>query len=107
MSVAFDGIGSLAVTFRCSGQVEAGTPVVLSDNETVAAATAGKAPAGVALHQQGYVKLPYTGTAPALGQQVLVADGSKGVKTAGSGETGRTCLVVRVDTEAGTVGLFL
>ena len=36
MSVAFDGMDNLVVTFRCSGTVEAGSPVILSANDTVA-----------------------------------------------------------------------
>ena len=35
MSVAFDGMDNLVVTFRCSGTVEAGSPVILSANDTV------------------------------------------------------------------------
>ena len=72
MSVAFDGMDNLVVTFRCSGTVEAGSPVILSASDTVADGGTGKAPIGVLLQKRGnyaavqirgYVTLPYTGTA--------------------------------------------
>ena len=53
----------------------------------------------------GYVELPYTGTAPAVGYALLAADGKGGVRTAASG--GRSCLVVHVDTAEKKIGLFL
>ena len=52
----------------------------------------------------GYVELHYTGAAPTVGYAALAADGSGGVKVL---EDGREYLVVSVDTEAQTVGLFL
>ena len=56
----------------------------------------------VALH--GYVQLPYSGDAPALGWSGLCADGSGGVK---ADDTGKSYLVIHVDTADGTVGFFL
>ena len=106
MSVAFDGMDNLVVTFRCSGTVEAGSP----DGGT------GKVPIGVLLQKRGnyaavqirgYVTLPYTGTAPALGWQELVTNGSQGLRTVTTGEAGKACLVVRVDAATSTLGLFL
>ena len=102
MSVAFDGMDNLVVTFRCSGTVEAGSPVILSANDTVAdgggqsahrraAAEAGELRGGT---DPGYVTLPYTGTAPALGWQELVTNGSQGLRTVTTGEAGKACLVV-------------
>ena len=116
MSVAFDGMDNLVVTFRCSGTVEAGSPVILSANDTVADGGTGKAPIGVLLQKRGnyaavqirgYVTLPYTGTAPALGWQELMTNGSQGLRTVTTGEAGKACLVVRVDEETSTLGLFL
>ena len=60
-----------------------------------------------AVQLRGYVQAAYTGTAPALGFASLVADGSGGLRVAGTGETGRNCLVVSVDTTGKTMGLFL
>ena len=115
MSVAFDGMDNLVVTFRCSGTVEAGSPVILSANDTVADGGTGKVPIGVLLQKRGnyaavqirgYVTLPYTGTsAPAAGWGKLAADAAGGVAVAATG--GREYLIVNVDTAAKTVGLFL
>ena len=50
----------------------------------------------------------YSGnTVPTAGWISLTADGSGGVKVPGSGEKGRECLVVQVDSQEKTVGLFL
>ena len=85
MSISFKGIGDQYVTFSAAGTAELrfGT-------------------AGVTMG--GYVELHYTGAAPTVGYTALAADGSGGVKVL---EGGREYLVVSVDTEAQTVGLFL
>ena len=52
--------------------------------------------------------MTYSGSAaPALGWNSLVADGSGGLRLAASGETGRDCLVVSLNTAEKTMGLFL
>ena len=79
MAICFDAIGEKYVTFLASEGTEQGTG--------------------------GYVELPYTGTAPAVGYALLAADGKGGVRTAASG--GRSCLVVHVDTAEKKIGLFL
>ena len=53
----------------------------------------------------GFVELPYSGEAPAVGYQTLAADGAGGVKTVTAG--GRSLLVVMVDSANETVGVFL
>ena len=112
MSVAFYGTQEVVLSFE-AGTVTAGYPVVISENNKVADAESGKAPAGIALHVRkdiaavqvkGYAELPYIGTAPALGWANVAADGSGGVKTDAGG---LSCLVVNVDTAAKTVGLYL
>lgn len=90
MSVAFNGIDSLVVTFRAEDTAAAGVPAAMSGNDTVGKAAAGAAPVGIV-----------------LGFASLVADGSGGLRAAGTGETGRNCLVVSVDTTGKTMGLFL
>lgn len=107
MSVAFEGINRLVVTFL-AGDVTAGKPVVMGGEGSVKNASSGQMPVGVALHARdghaavqlkGFVTVQYSGTtAPALGWTALVAD---------SGESGRMCLVVTRDSEKKTVGLFL
>ena len=107
MSVAFEGIDRLVVTFL-AGDVTVGKPVVMGGEGSVKNASSGQMPVGVALHARdghaavqlkGFVTVQYSGsTAPALGWTALVAD---------SGESGRMCLVVTRDSEKKTVGLFL
>jgi len=53
----------------------------------------------------GYITLPYTGVIRAPGFHFLCANGEGGVKVAELG--GREYLVVEVDEQAGTIGLFL
>ena len=58
----------------------------------------------VTVQYRGFVTLPYTGTAPAVGYANLAANGSGGVKTASGG---RSLLVVSVDPTAATVCVLL
>ena len=58
--------------------------------------------AGVRMH--GFVTAAYTGTAPAVGRAILVANGTGGVKTADSGEK---YIVVDKDTAAKTVTFLM
>ncbi len=103
MKVAFEGIGRQSATFAAS-DVAAGQVCKMKENGAVTACADGdvfigvveglrKGHAGVQLH--GFAQLSYTGTAPGLGYVALAADGSGGVKTA---DTGRSVLVVQVDT---------
>lgn len=116
MSVAFNGIENLVVTFQ-AGTVVVGNPATMSANNTVRNASGGIAPVGIvrnkrndhaAVQVKGYAELKYSGsTAPGLGWNSLVADGSGGLRLAATGETGRNCLVVSLDTVNKTMGLFL
>ena len=121
MSVAFEGIDRLVVTFL-AGDVTAGKPVVMGGEGSVKNASSGQMPVGVALHARdghaavqlkGFVTVQYSGTsAPALGWTALVADSAgcvsiPGLRAAGSRESGRMCLVVARDSEKKTVDLFL
>ena len=104
MNVSFEGIGHLIATFAAENGQE-GQVCKLSDNGTVAACQAEEVfcgvmqsirgdYAGVQLH--GFAKVSYSGSAPAVGYNKLVADGNGGVKTG----NGKEYLVVSVDTEA-------
>ena len=116
MSTAFNGIDNQVVTFQ-TGAAEAGKPVAMEANNTVKTAPGGAAPVGILLNKRrdhgavqirGYVQVAYGGSsAPALGWNSLVADGSGGLRLAASGETGRPCLVVNLNTADKTMGLFL
>lgn len=101
MKVCFEDIGHMSATFGADGG-ESGMVCKISGDGKVAPCAAGevfcgvmeavrKGFAGVQLH--GFVTLPYTGTAPGLGYQALVANGEGGIKTGGS----REYLVVSVD----------
>ena len=117
MSISFNGIGQKLVTFKSSGTVNAGEPVKLSANGTVAACTAGDAFAGIATCKasdgyigviiEGFVTLKYSGnTAPSVGWQCLCGDGSGGVAV-DADEAGCDCLCVDVDTTGKTVTFMI
>ena len=112
MNVSFNGIGDALVTFLTSNATR-GSVVKVSAAGTVALCSAGDAFDGVAVFVDGgyagvrlggFVTVKYSGTAPAVGRAILVADGSAGVKTA---ESGGTYLVVDRDTTAKTVTIKL
>ncbi len=99
------------------GQDE-GKPVKVSANGTVALASGEERFFGVVLsvsedHQvavvqtHGFVTVPYTGAAPALGYTELVADGTGGVKVPTTAGTGIPYWVVAVDTANQTVTFLL
>ncbi len=116
MNVAFDGMENLVVTFQAE-TVTAGKFAAMHSNRTVQDAADGTAPVGLTLHRRGshaavqtrgYVQCSYSGgTAPELGWNQLVADGTGGLRPAAESETGRACLVVQVDSESKRMGLFL
>lgn len=113
MRVGFSGTAEVVLSFEAGGGLTPGYPVSLCGNDTVTNATEGALPIGVCLHERceiasvqvkGFLELPYSGTAPQVGYNSLVADGAGGVKTAAGG---LSCLVVHVDTDAKTLGLYL
>ncbi len=112
MSVSFYGTQETVLSFEADG-VTGGMPVVISANYTVSNAAENGLLAGVALHTRGehasvqvkgYVELPYSGTAPALGWANLAADGLGGVKAYAEG---RPHLVISLDTVNKIAGLYL
>ena len=113
MTVSFNGFNENAVTFLRDGEIEAGAPVTVTANGTVSPAEDGDILCGVAaaadgdcvtVQLTGYVKLAYTGDAPAVGYTALSCDGEGGVAC---DEDGKSYLVIDVDTVAGTVGFIL
>ena len=113
MAISFDAIGERYVTFFAGQTAEDGKLCKMTANGTVGNCAANDDFCGVitqvrggtaSVLMNGYVELPYTGSAPSLGYSVLVAGASDSVKSA---ESGKTYLVVNVDTTAKTVGLFL
>ena len=102
MKVCFEDIGHMSATFAVESG-EGGQPVRICENGTVKACGDGEVFCGVmeslrggygGVQLHGFVTLPYSGTAPALGYGSLTADGNGGVKAASGG---RNCLVVSVD----------
>lgn len=118
MSISYQGIGQWCATFACSSMTEGKVVKIGSSNETVAACSAGDNFCGVvtsvahdgsacSVQLGGFVTVGYSGTAPGLGFSSLVANAAGGVAAAGEGQTGRSYLVVSVDTAAKTVTIKL
>ena len=112
--ISFKGFDQKILTFKVASAIDAGTPVKISANSTVAKAGANVAFVGIVSSSSddaagvimgGYVELPYSGdSAPALGTVTVAADGNGGITAA---STGRTVTVLTVDTTAKTVGIIL
>jgi len=114
MKVGFSGTAEVVLSFEAEdAAVTPGYPVSLCGNDQVADAPAGAIPIGIGLQERcgiaavqmkGFAEVPYSGAAPQLGWNSLLADGAGGLK---AGSDGLPCLVVHVDTEANTLGLYL
>lgn len=113
MNVSFRGIHETIATFKAGTGVDAGVPVKVSAEGTVAACSANDEFAGVvtsvregycAVQLSGYAEMSYSGTAPSYGKALLVADGSGKVKTAASG---RAVTVVHLNTTTGVCGFLM
>ena len=112
-SISMQGIGASCLSAKKGTAAHAGYPCHFSASDTVADSANGAVFSGViagvrgelvTVQYRGFVTLPYTGTAPAVGYAALVANGSGGVKTASGG---RNLLVTSVDTAASTVCVLL
>ena len=106
--VGFDGIGSMVITVK-DGGVALGQPCKCSGGRAMAKAAGGEAFQGLCLWQRdgiagvqvdGFVTLPYTGSAPTVGFCILAANGSGGVQTSASGISR---MIVDVDSVQKTV----
>ena len=105
--VSFEGIGEVIATFYAGDGVTAGQVVKLSGDSKVAACTAGERFCGLsvsvktgcaAVQVGGFAEVHCTDSTVAVGLATLTADGSGGVKKAGSGDAGAEYLVVSKDT---------
>ncbi|MVB11106.1 hypothetical protein CAFE_18080 [Caprobacter fermentans] len=114
MNVSLNGFRESMVTFEAEQGVAAGAPVKLTANGTVGPCADGEVFCGVAENERcgfaavrlgGYVRLPYDGTAPAVGYQTLCAAANGKIKTAETG--GRSLLVTDVDEAANLCGVIL
>ena len=106
--VGFDGIGSMVITVKDGGVVP-GQPCKCSGGKAMEKAAAGEAFQGVCLWQRndiagvqvdGFLTMPYTGTAPTVGFDILAADGNGGVQKSASG---KSRMIVDVDSVLKTV----
>lgn len=109
----YNGMGEQYVTFAATDAITVGQVCKISANDTVDACDDGDRILGIVAEKRdgtagvvigGYVELPYSGTLSGAGFVKLAADGSGGVKAATGGHE---YLVIRVDSAASTVGLFL
>ena len=109
--ICLQGYNSRYITMQADGKMEPGDLVVMSGNNTVKKAAAGKF-VGVAhavrgdyvlVQTGGFAVLPYSGTAPTVGFATLAADSNADATTSASGREG---LVTEVDATAKTVGVL-
>ena len=111
MNVSFNGFGENVLTFETQGTITAQAPVMVTDKRK---GQRGKRRVLRNLHHvrngyaavqlKGYVRVPYSGTAPTVGFVKLKASDGKAVVDASNG---REYLVIDVDTTAGTAGIIL
>ena len=111
MNENFTGFNEQVATFTCESALTKGSPVTAGLNGSVISAAADAGFVGVvksvrggyaAVQLHGYMTVPYSGTLN-LGVAQLAANGSGGVKTG----TGRTALVLDIDTAAHVAGIDL
>lgn len=113
MSISFNGIGRQMLTFYATG-VTASSPVKMVSSQTVSNCAVSNDFIGVAINcrgefagvqTEGYVEMPYTGTAPVLGFTGLTANGSGGVKA--DTAAAKKYKVITVDTAKKLVGFII
>ena len=115
MKVSFEEIGQVLVTCQAGDGVAVGGVVKMNGNGTVAPCAAGERFCGVAVgleedgcaavQVKGFVTVPCADSTVAPGWAALTADGTQGVKTAGSGDKGGEVLVVSVENGSAVVCL--
>jgi hypothetical protein len=115
MSVSFQGMDQLVVTFQAASGVTKGNFVTVSANGTVSTASSGDAPVGLALNVRGghaavqlkgYLEAEYNGTLN-LGWQDISTHSAGKIKAAGENDAARRCLVLSTDTTAKIACLLL
>ena len=114
MSIFLNGIDAKYITMEAGNKLTPGKVCYTTKNCTADDAPEDESFLGVTkairgdlatVQIAGYVTLPYTGKMYAPGFQHICADAKGGVKLAELG--GREHLIVEIDEQAGTVGLFL
>ena len=109
MSISYEGIGAWCATFAAGTGAEEGKVVKVSANGTVSKCAANDGFCGVvaAMGRDGKACSVQLGgeTAPAVGWNLLAADGNGGVSVVTSG--GHSYLAVEVDTTGKTMTIML
>lgn len=113
MNISLLGLGETTATFEAEAGVTAGMPVKMTGDGRVGPCALKDKFCGVAVSTRGgyaavqvagYARVPYSGTAPAVGYQTLNGAGDGTVQAEA---TGRSLLVTDVDTAAKTCGILL
>ena len=119
MSISLQGFQEAYVTLLAPDQSPPtpGTVITMKEGMVVATPEDAGLFAGVLTHLdedgcalvqlKGYVKVPYTGTAPAYGYTPLCSDATGKVKTPAAQAAGRYVLVCDLDTENQMAGIIL
>ena len=113
MKISLNGCGENVATFEAESGVTAGIPVKMTGNGIVGVCADKDHFCGIAISVRGgfaavqlggYVQVPYSGLAPAVGYQTIsgTADGKVQAEAAG-----RSILVTDVDTTAQLCGIIL
>jgi len=116
MNVSFEGAHETIVTMTtASASINPQNPVKLNGDGNVTNAALNDVAIGIALQKPaggivpvqigGYIRVRYSGTAPGVGFQSLVADGMGSMASAATG--GRTYLVLDVDTANKWIGIMI
>ncbi len=109
MKVSFNGFNEKALTFMCEEKIEKLYPVTITDNSTVSKCGDGDSFIGICLESDnenavvqmsGHVKMTYSGAAPALGKNALVATADGTVK---ENAGGTPCTVISVNSTESTI----
>lgn len=115
MSISLNGYNNNVVTFEANENLTPGL-VVMDSSLIVKNAVADDDFIGYAISKngyitnvqtEGYIELPYTGSAMNLGYRALVASGAGTVANKESATVGKKRLVVKVDTQNKIVGFIL
>ena len=113
MAVSYESIGQKCVTMTFTGNLAAGDPCTINTSGAAKPSVTGERICGVvagtrggfaSVIVEGFVTLPYTGTAPACGYTKLSAAGGGKVQ---KDTSGTEYAVFAVDTAAGTVTFLL
>lgn len=115
MGISFNGYNAKIVTFYAGEACEVGKAVTINeDGEAVCAGNNNRfigictslrnGIAGVQV--EGYVELPYSGTAPKHGVNRLICD-ANGCLTASIDDIAQYYKILKVDTDSKTVGFIL